>query len=234
MLDQRSLASRAVPVTEPGRTYRNMEGRGLVGNTCSASGMGRYGICVAHVSTVVDAIVHRQRYPPSSLEGNFRILRNSRLVLRQPQSLDSNRTRALCPSNVERFYTNLSAIYTQHKYQPSIIWNIDESGVQADRNGHIRVFASRGTRNMQCVVSNEREHLTILSAISASGVSIPNYYIFKGKRASKTYIQLCEDGATIGMNKKGWMDSHLFVQWMDHFLNSLTQRGISHLHKGIC
>ena len=152
-------------------------------------------------------------------------LRNPHLVLRQPQSLDSNRARALCPSNVERFYTNLNAMYTQHKYQPSTIWNIDESGVQANRNGYTRVFASRGTRNVQCVVPNEKEHLTILSAISASGVSIPNYYIFKGKRASKTYIQLCEDGATIGMSKKGWMDNHLFAQWMDYFLNSLTTRG---------
>ena len=78
---------------------------------------------------------------------------------------------------------------------------------------------------MQCIVPNEREHLTILSAISASGVSTPNYYIFKGKRASKTYIQLCEDGATFGMSKKGWMGNHLFAQWMDHFLNSLITRG---------
>ena len=97
--------------------------------------------------------------------------------------------------------------------------------MQANRNGHTKVFSSRGTRNVQCIVPNEREHLTILSAISASGVSIPNYYIFKGKRANKTYIQLYEDGATIGMSKKGWMDNHLFAQWMDHFLNSLTTRG---------
>ena len=27
------------------------------------------------------------------------------------------------------------------------------------------------------------------------------------------------------MSKKGWMDNHLFAQWMDHFLNSLTTRG---------
>ena len=112
-------------------------------------------------------------------------LRNLHLVLRQPQSLDSNRARALCPSNVERTYTNLSAMYTQYKYQPSTIWNIDESEVQTNRNGHTRVFASRGTRNVQCVVPNEREHLTILSAISASGVSIPNYYTSRAKELAR-------------------------------------------------
>ena len=67
-------------------------------------------------------------------------------------------------------------MYTQHKYQPTTIWNFDKSGVQANRNDHTRVFASRGTRNVQCIVPNEKEHLTILSAISVSGMSIPNYY----------------------------------------------------------
>ena len=118
----------------------------------------------------------KQRIPGNSWLKWFRV-RNPHLVLRQPQSLDSKRARALCPSNVERFYTNLE-IYTQHHYEPQMIWNIDESGIQANRNGHTKVFAARGTRNVQVVVPNEREHITILSAISADGRTIPNMYIF--------------------------------------------------------
>ena len=55
--------------------------------------------------------------------------RHPHLVLREPQPLDSNRPRALCPSNVEKFYSNLSSLMTRHNYQASQIWNIDESGV---------------------------------------------------------------------------------------------------------
>ena len=141
-------------------------------------------------------------------------MRNPHLVLRQPQSLDSKRASALCPSNVERFYTNLESLYTQHHYKAQSIWNIDESGIQANRNGHTKVFAARGTRNVQGVVFDEREHITILTAISADGGTIPNMYVFKGARARKRYIALCEEGAIIGMQKKGgWIVTFFYNGW---------------------
>ena len=40
--------------------------------------------------------------------------RNLHLVLRLPQSLDSNRARALSPSNVEVFFANLNQLYIQN------------------------------------------------------------------------------------------------------------------------
>ena len=49
---------------------------------------------------------------------------------------------------------------------------------------------------------NEREHITILSAILADGGTIPNMYVFKGARARKRYIGLNEEGAIIGMQKR--------------------------------
>ena len=107
------------------------------------------------------------------------------------------------------------------------------SGMQANKNGHTKVFALRGTRSVQKLVPNDREQMTILSAISASGDTIPNYYVIKGTRPRVKYISLCEEGATMGMQKKGWMNSYLFSLWMDHFINSMTKRGISHLFKGI-
>ena len=97
--------------------------------------------------------------------------------------------------------------------------------MQANKNGHTKVFAPRGTRNVQVVVPNEREHITILNAISANGDILPNMYIFKGVKVRKKYIALCEEGAIIGMQKKGWMDIHLFSLWMDQFLTTLTKMG---------
>ena len=83
--------------------------------------------------------------------------RNPHLVMRQPQPLDSNRARALCSPTIERFYSNLRALHKQYQYQPNCIWNIDESGVQANKNGHTKIFALRGIRSVQKLVPNERE-----------------------------------------------------------------------------
>jgi hypothetical protein len=43
------------------------------------------------------------------------------------------------------FYRNLKDLYDKHRYKPSNIWNADESGCQAGRNGGGRVLAKVGT-----------------------------------------------------------------------------------------
>ena len=104
--------------------------------------------------------------------------------------------------------------------------------MQENRNEHTKVFASRVLRNLQVIIPNEREHITILTTISTNRDSISNYHIFKGKRTRYRYIFPCEDDATIGMSKKGWMDTHFFSLRIDHFLNFIRKKEISHLFKG--
>jgi hypothetical protein len=151
--------------------------------------------------------------------------RHPEFTLRQPQGLEMKRTKALCPENVASLYMNLSNLYDQNKYEPHQVWNIDESGAQACKNGQSKVLAKSGTRAVYTLVPDEREWVTILCAINAVGETIPNFYIFKGKRRSRDYIQLCENHATMGMQSKGWMDGYLFKKWMDHFLQVMRIRG---------
>ena len=75
------------------------------------------------------------------------------------------------------------------------------------------------------ILSSEREWLSVLSAVNANGESIPNYYIFKGIRKIKNYVALCEEGAMMGMQKKGWMDTIHFMEWMDHFIHKMENEG---------
>ena len=41
----------------------------------------------------------------------------------------------------------------------------------------------------------------------------------------RNYVRLCERGAMQGMQKKGWVDSIHFMEWMDHFIHSIKQEG---------
>jgi hypothetical protein len=68
--------------------------------------------------------------------------------MRNSQGLEFARARGLCPENVESFYANLAEVYQRHKYPPDYIWNSDESGAQAGRNGGGRMWAKRGSRNV--------------------------------------------------------------------------------------
>ena len=85
------------------------------------------------------------------------------------------------------------------------------------------MFAKKGIRGVHKVIPAEREWLSVLSAINAQGESIPNYYIFKGVRKLNNYVALCEEGAMMGMQKKGWMDTIHFIEWMDHFIHKLEK-----------
>ena len=149
--------------------------------------------------------------------------RHPELSLRLAQGLDNNRARSLCLANVSTFYENLGALYDQHQYAPSHIWNCDESGVQAGRNGGAYVLAKTGSRSVHQVIPDEREWLTVLTCINAAGQSIPSFYIFRGKRFRRNYIQHCEEGSTMAMSNKAWMTAFLFSAWIDHFILALQK-----------
>jgi hypothetical protein len=94
----------------------------------------------------------------------------------------------MCPENVTSFYDDLKLLYTQYNYAPDHIWNCDETGAQAGHTGGGRVFARRGARNVHTVIPKEREWLSVLSCINASGGHIPNFYIFKGKQMRCNFL----------------------------------------------
>ena len=76
-------------------------------------------------------------------------------------------------------------------------------------------------RSVHQVVPDEREWLMVLTNINAASESIPNFYIFCGKRFRKNYIVLYEQGSTMAMSIKAWMTISLFSAWIDHFILAL-------------
>ncbi len=70
--------------------------------------------------------------------------RHLNLTLRVSQALESARARGLCEENVRSFYENLQHLYSLHQYSLDRIWNCDQSGAQAGRNGGAIVIARRG------------------------------------------------------------------------------------------
>ena len=146
------------------------------------------------------------------------------LVLKKPEGLDLNRAIALCPQDVARFYDNLKDPYDQHHYEAYQIWNCDESGAQANKNEGV-VIAKMGTRAIHTIVPNERNWISMLVVMNSVRHTMPNYYVFKGKRPREEYISLCEDGACLGMQENGFMDNENFSTWMTFFIRHHERRG---------
>jgi hypothetical protein len=151
--------------------------------------------------------------------------RHPELLLRLSQGLDAGRARGLCPENVSTFYDNLESMM-QRGYEPSYIWNCDESGAQVGRNGGARVLAKKGVRSVYSIIPKEREWLSVLVCVNAAGYHIPSFYIFCGKTFQRDYIKKCEDNASMAMQPKAWMTGHLFKAWIGHFVKNVRDCGL--------
>ena len=136
-----------------------------------------------------------------------------------------NRAKSLNPTNVAQFYANLEDLYSQNQYEAWQVWNCNESGAQANRNGEGVVFAKRGTKNVHTIVPQEREWLSVLVVVSSVGGTMPSYYVFKGKRPNADFISLCENDACLGMQENAYMDAENFSKWMDFFITYHEKRG---------
>jgi hypothetical protein len=133
------------------------------------------------------------------------------------------RARGLCPSSAANLYCNLEELYNSSKYPPSHIWNCDETGVQAGRNGGTTVLAKTGNRSVHSVEPNQREHLSILSCINAKVGCIPNFYILKDTYFLQDYVKRYEDNVVMAMQPNAWMTKWLFESWISHFIGSLKR-----------
>jgi hypothetical protein len=147
------------------------------------------------------------------------------ISLHTNQGLDARRAKGLCPENVATFYDNLESMLAKG-YGPEFIWNCDESGAQAGRNGRGRVLVKTSVRNVHSFIPKEREWLSVLVCVNAAGYHIPSFYIFRGKSFQRDYIKHCEDNASMAMQPKAWMTGHLFKSWIRHFVKNVRDCGL--------
>ncbi len=61
---------------------------------------------------------------------------------------------------------------------------------------------------------NECKWLLVLSWITITNTTFPNFYIFKCKCFKHCFIAKCEFGVTMAMWPKTWMTSILFNKWI--------------------
>jgi len=87
-------------------------------------------------------------------------------------------------------------------YPPSQIWNCDEFDIQACQNWSALVLAWTCLRTIQSIMLDECEWLYVLSYINVVSITLPNFYIFKGKHFAHNFITKCEFSPTMVMQLK--------------------------------
>ena len=145
--------------------------------------------------------------------------RHPNISLRCTDGLEMKRALGLNKDSTTYFYNLLGQVYNAHEYHPNHIWNSDETGVCAGGgNSTMIVVVKKGSKAVRCTVADDREWLSIMTCVNATGSSIPNLYILKrNTKPIINYIKNCEPNVAMSWQENGYMTAKIFLEWLQHF-----------------
>ncbi|KAG8328582.1 hypothetical protein J6590_108290 [Homalodisca vitripennis] len=141
-----------------------------------------------------------------------------KLSLRVPTKTSLARIMGFNKPQVDLFFQNLEELMTKHKFPPSRMFNMDESGISTVPNRAPRVVSVQGKKAVGKVSSAERGQLTtVICAMSASGNFIPPAIVFARKRLKQELLNGAPTEAVMFCSDSGYSNSEIFLEWLKHF-----------------
>lgn len=150
------------------------------------------------------------------LQGFMR--RQGTLSVRTPHATSISRMVGFSRPNVNQFFDILeNEIRKVPHFEPSRLWNMDETGIQNVQKPS-NIVATKGKRQVGRITSAERGFtVTSVCAMSAAGQYIPPMFVFPRKRMNERLLNGAPAGSIGVVSDSGWIDSSLFVRWLHHF-----------------
>lgn len=144
----------------------------------------------------------------------------------KPRSLTLTRAKAVSEDVIDNYYTELKRVldtYNLHD-KPHRIMNIDETGISPEHSPP-NIIGLRGT-SVPAVTSPRGANTTVIACCSATGISIPPFFVFKGKRQTDELANGALPGTGICMSETGWSNSEIFSNYITSHLSKHIPGGI--------
>lgn len=145
--------------------------------------------------------------------------RNAQLRLRRPEGTAAVRHMCMDRDKVSKYFFALHELLKKRELldKPSSIWNMDETGLQLQHASR-SVVARKGTRYLQSRTSGNKETITVIACVSASGDKIPPHIIAKGKTERALHgfdLKSAPYGAKWSVSSKGWTKQGIARLWFE-------------------
>ena len=156
---------------------------------------------------------------------NF-IKRNPRIKSVVGRSIESVRTTASSFDTIKGFLELFERTRTELGIHYEDIWNMDETGLALGVCSNTRVLASSQKKKAYLKTPEDREWVSIIETISATGQKLPCLVIFKGKSLQSTWFPA--KGVPNWLyttSENGWTSNQIGSEWLKRiFLPNTTPR----------
>ena len=146
--------------------------------------------------------------------------RNPQISLRQPESTSMARATGFNREAIDRYFSLLETIIDENNLDAGQIFNMDESGISTVQKTCQKVLGRKGKHQIGSLASGERGmNTTVVCCASAAGNYVPPIILFKRKRMPPQLSEGAPLGLLVTCNDSGWMDTEVFISWLEHFIN---------------
>ncbi|KAJ8885068.1 hypothetical protein PR048_011264 [Dryococelus australis] len=157
--------------------------------------------------------------------------RHPNLSVRKPEALSLVRARGMNEADVTNIFEMFENLLNENNLfgVPARIHNADETGLQIN-NRPEKTLSMKGKRNEMSVTAKERgEAVTIRTCVSATGVFLPPFVVFKGKNMKQEFRDNLPPGSVVFMTDSGYITIELFRKFHEHFVAHKPQGKKSNL-----
>ncbi|XP_045214877.2 uncharacterized protein LOC123564977 [Mercenaria mercenaria] len=142
-----------------------------------------------------------------------------------PRALEHVRAKMAKESVISEYFENLQTCVNKYDLtdKPHLILNVDEKGVSV--NHKPPGIVGGGDICPQAVTSGKGNTITILGCGSASGIAIPPFFVFPGKRMNPDLMKGSTPGTSGTVSETGWSNTEVFRTYLEmHFLKYVPGR----------
>src|SRR5258705_9066413 len=132
--------------------------------------------------------------------------RHTELSVRRPQSLSLARIHGFTQESVQLFFSILKPELEKINFDPTKVYNVDETGITVVQHKAQKIVAIKGKKNVHKLSSAERGSLvTVVMCMSAAGMFVPPLMIFPRKLMKKELMDGAPPGSIGAVHESGWI-----------------------------
>jgi hypothetical protein len=154
---------------------------------------------------------------------NF-IKQHNDLISKYTRKYDYQRAKCEDPEVINQWFNLVKNTIIKYGILEQDIYNFDETGFQMGVAHTVKVItASRHrTSRVRAIQPGNREWVTVIECINASGWTLPPMIIFSGKVHQSQWYQDINPDWLIGLSDNGWTTNDLGVLWLEKVFQKHT------------